>query len=95
MYFHRLSKSCVPANQIIGENCRVKRETCSWGAKVNAIRMLNIAVYPKLQKTNESIKIYDRNIRINHIDSRYNLYLYILISIKYVFVPKCPGLEYE
>ena len=44
MYFHRLSKSCVPANQIIGENCRVKRETCSWGAKVNAIRMLNVGI---------------------------------------------------
>ena len=39
------------------------------GAKVDAIRMLNQKFFcQKFQKTNENIKIYDGNIRINHID---------------------------
>jgi hypothetical protein len=63
-----------------------------FGAKVNPIPMLNlkfllVSAYPKFQKTNENIKIYDGNIRINHID-RDITYIYHTNKYKTYFIPK-------
>jgi len=51
-----------------------------FGAKVNAIPMLNLEFFCQhirnSKKTNENIQIYDGNIRIYHID-RGITYIYI------------------